>query len=161
MYWKECGDCESDGYRVVYSGGNESQRGVAVVLDKETAKRVTDIERISDRLMMVKIQAEPVNMIIIQIYMPTTDHEDDEVDLVYEQFEELLEKQKGTENVVITGDRNAVVEEGRHGNEVGMYELGQRNDKGDKLVEFCKRNVYSYKHLVSAAYEEIHMEETR
>ena len=97
-----------------------------MVLDKETAKRVNDIERISDRLMMVKIQGEPVNMIIIQIYLPTTDHEDDEVDLVYEQLEELLDKQKGTENVVIMGDWNAVVGEGRDGNEVGMYGLGQR-----------------------------------
>ena len=92
--------------------------------------------------MMVKIQAEPVNMIIIQIYMPTTDHEDDEVDLVYEQLEELLDKQKGTENVVIMGDWNAVVGEGRDGNEVGMYGLGQRNDRGDKLVEFCKKNKF-------------------
>src|SRR5918996_3720690 len=33
--WKDCGDFDSGGYRVVYSGGKASQRGVAVVLDKE------------------------------------------------------------------------------------------------------------------------------
>ena len=111
--WKGGGDFESDGYRVIYSGGNESQRGVAVVLDKETAKRVIEIERISDRLMMVKVQDVRLNMVLIQLHMPTTEHEDDEVDLVYEQLEELLAKQKGTENVVIMGDWNAVVGEAK------------------------------------------------
>ena len=39
---KECGDFESEGYRVVYSGGMVKERGVAIVLDCETAKRVVD-----------------------------------------------------------------------------------------------------------------------
>ena len=39
--WKEGGDFVSDGVRVMYSGGKESQRGVAVIVDNETAKRVT------------------------------------------------------------------------------------------------------------------------
>ena len=72
--WIGCGDFGSEGFRVIYSGGEECQRGVAVVLDRMTANKVMDIEQISDRMMMVRIQAEPVNMVIVQIYMPTTDH---------------------------------------------------------------------------------------
>ena len=74
--------------------------------------------------------------------MPTSGHEDEEIDKMYEQLEELIERQKGSDNVIIMGDWNAVVGEGKDGNEVGLYGLGQRNDRGDKLVEFCRNNKF-------------------
>ena len=72
--------------------------------------------------------------------MATTDHEELEVDLWYERLEEMLGGQKGTDNVVIMGDWNAVVRERRDEKEVGSYGLGKRNERGEKLVEFCKKN---------------------
>ena len=140
--WKGCGDFESEGFRVIYSGGEECQRGVAVVLDRMTANKVMDIEQISDRMMMVRIQAEPVNMVIVQVYMPTTDHDDEEVEKMYEQLEGVLDKMKGKENVVIMGDWNAVVGEDGEGREVGMFGLGKRNERGEKLTDFCRRNKF-------------------
>ena len=137
--WKEGGDFMSDGMRVIYAGGNENQRGVAVILDGETAKRVTKIVQHSDRLILVKIQAEPVDLVVIQIYMPTSDHEDEEVEELYEELEELMDKEKGNDYLVILGDWNAVVGEGRDGKEVGAFGLGVRNDRGQLLVEFCRR----------------------
>src|ERR1044072_5406888 len=38
------------------------------------------------------------------------------------------------------GDMNAVVGKGRDGMEVGKFGLGKRNDRGERVVEFCKRN---------------------
>ena len=76
--WKGQGDFDSDGVRVIYSGGNECQRGIAVMLDGEVAKRVTCVEQVSDRILAVKISTLPVDMLIVQIYMPTTDYEDEE-----------------------------------------------------------------------------------
>ena len=72
--WKGQDDFDSDGVRVIYSGGDECQRGVAVMLDGEVAKRVTCVEQVSDRILAVKISAMPVDMLTVQIYMPTTDH---------------------------------------------------------------------------------------
>jgi len=63
--WKGSGDFESDGTRVVYSGGNVGQRGVALILDKETAKSVSSIENVSDRILIVKLVTEPVCTVII------------------------------------------------------------------------------------------------
>ena len=40
---------------------------------------------------------------------------------------------------VIMGDWNAVVGEGKEDKYIGHYGLGWRNDRGEKLVEFCKR----------------------
>src|SRR5580698_3108104 len=137
--WKEEGDFMSNDIRVIYAGGNESKRGVAVLLDKDTAKRVTAVVQHSDRLILVKIQAEPADIVVIQVYMPTSDHSDEEVEDVYEQIEELVAAQKGNDYLVIMGDWNAVVGEGREENEVGQYGLGKRNERGERLIEFCKQ----------------------
>ena len=138
--WLDEGDFESDKYRVIYSGGEERQTGAAVLLDRDAAKRVIDIKRYGDRMMMVKMQGELADMVLIQLYMPTSVHEDDEVDAVYEELEELLRVQKGSDHVVIMGDWNAVVGEGRDELVIGKFGLGTRNERGDKLVDFCKRN---------------------
>jgi len=137
--WKGVGDFMSDDMRVIYAGGEESQRGVAVILDHETAKRVVKVIQHSDRLIMVKVEAEPVDIVIIQLYMPTTDNDDDEVEQVYEALDELIEKEKGNDYVVIMGDWNAVVGEGRDEKEVGSFGYGKRNDRGQMMVEFCRR----------------------
>ena len=138
--WKGIGDFESGEFRIIHSGGTECQRGVGFVLDKEASGRVISVEQCSDRLAMIKVRAEPVDMVLIQVYMPTTDHDDEEVEKMYDQLDEILSKVKGTENVIIMGDWNAVVGEGRDGQEIGEFGLGNRNDRGERLVEFCKRN---------------------
>ena len=116
--WKEGGDFESEEFRVCYAGRKESQRGVAIILDKEMAKRVLKVGMVSDRIISVKIQADPVDLVIMQVYMPTSAHEEDEVDEIYDTIEELLAKEKGKDYVVITGNWNAVVGEGREGKEI-------------------------------------------
>ena len=140
--WKGIGDFESGEFRIIYSGGMECQRGVGFVLDREASGRVISVEQCSDRLVWIKVRAEPVDMVLIQIYMPTTDHEDEEVEKMYDQLEEILSKVKGTENVIIMGDWNAVVGEGRDGQEIGEFGLGNRNDRGERLMEFCKGNKF-------------------
>ena len=65
--WKEGGDFESEEFRVCYAGGKESQRGVAIILDKEMAKRVLKVDMVSDRIISVKIQADPVYLMIIEL----------------------------------------------------------------------------------------------
>ena len=115
---------------------------MAIVLDKEMAKRVLKVDMVSDRIISVKIQADPVDLVIIQVYMPTSAHEDDEVDEIYDRIEELIAKDKGKDYVVIMGDWNAVVGEGREGKEIGEHGLGTRNERGETLVEFCKRNKF-------------------
>ena len=136
--WKGRGDFVSDGYRVIYSCGEESQRGVAVIMHKDVAGKVSKVMQQNDRLLLVKIKAEPVDMIIIQTYMPTSAHCDEEVEGIYEQIEELVDGEKANDNVVILGDWNAVVGQGRDDKVVGEYGVGNRNERGEKLIEFCK-----------------------
>src|SRR3989442_914724 len=140
--WKGQDDyvSEEDGVRMIYSGGEESQRGVGIILDEKTAKRVVEVEKCSDRLFMVKVRATPVDMVIIQVYMPTTAHEDDEVEEMYEQIERIISKQKRNTIVIVMGDFNAIVGERSDEKVIGKYGLGKRNDRGEMLSSFCKKN---------------------
>ena len=51
--WTGAGVTESEEVKMYYSGSEERQRGVAVVLDKELARRVSKVTQDSDRVIMV------------------------------------------------------------------------------------------------------------
>jgi len=137
-HWKDQRDYLSDDIRIISSGGEDRARGVAVLLDKEWARRVTVVEQKSDRLMMIKLKNEPTDIVIVQVYMPTSACEDVEIEKMYEQIEDIVDQQKGTDYVIAMGDWNAVVGEGREGNEFGPFGLGTRNERGERLIKFCK-----------------------
>src|SRR6476619_6689441 len=122
--WRDGGGFVSDGYRVMYAGGPTCQRGVAVITEAKLAERVTEIDRFRDRIMVVKVKADSVDMVIVQAYMPTTEYEDEEVEKLYDQLEKILGNQKGTDNVIVMGDFNAVVGEGKEDRVVGKFGFG-------------------------------------
>src|SRR6476619_7569479 len=90
--WKDGGDFVSNGYRVMYAGGPIGVRGVAVIAEAKVTERVTEIDRFGDRIMVVKAKADPVDMVIVQSNLPTTDYEHEEVEKIYDQLEEILGK---------------------------------------------------------------------
>ncbi|XP_011674927.1 craniofacial development protein 2-like [Strongylocentrotus purpuratus] len=108
--WLDSGDFMSDEFRVIYSGGKVRQCGVALLLDKQTAKNVCRIEAVSDRLLAVRIKGSPVDIVVLVVYMPTTsDYEDKDVEDIYDMIDEELEKGKGNDYHILLGDWNAVV----------------------------------------------------
>ena len=135
------GEIDCEGYKLYYCGGEKAQNGVGIIVNNSMVKNVLKIFPVSDRLIAMTIQAEPVNILIIQVYMPTSAHEDEEIDLIYEQINEIIRKEgKGKVNAIILGDWNSVVGEGRDRNIVGPYGLGKRNERGEMLVDFCFEN---------------------
>ena len=49
-----------------------------------------------------------------------------------------MEAVKKYDNLIILGDWNAVVGEGQEGHAVAKYGLGVRNNRGQRLIDFCK-----------------------
>ena len=74
--WKEGGETTSEGIRILYAGGEENQNGVAILLSERVARCVTGIERHKDRMIKVTIRAHPVDITVIQVYMPTSTHDE-------------------------------------------------------------------------------------
>ena len=137
--WKESGDYTDGDTRVIYSGGERAEKGVAILVRGKIRRTLERYECISDRIMWLKLKGEKVNTTIIQVYMPTSEHPDEEIDEMYDTIEEILENEATRDNVIIMGDWNSVVGEGLDGKEVGQFGLGRRNERGEKLVEFCRR----------------------
>ena len=96
---------------------------------------------VHDRIIAIKLQAEPINILIIQVYMPTSEHEDDEVEELYGVIEEILEEDgKGNTNTIIMGEWTSVVGDEPYRNPVGPHGLGRKNHRGQMLINFCDKN---------------------
>ena len=85
MRMKDKGVFIRDDVPVVYSGGTKRERGVALRLDHQAAKCVERIEPFNDRLLMVGLKGDPVDIMVVVVYMPTTDHS--EVEEMYNNIE--------------------------------------------------------------------------
>ena len=67
------GDIMSDNYRIIFAGRNNNHRGVAFVLIKDAARDAITIKQKSDRILLIRLNAKPVNITIIQVYMSATE----------------------------------------------------------------------------------------
>ena len=88
--WKVQSNFNSDGMKVIYSGGDQCKQGVALILDEEVGRRVIEVNQVSVRLIIIKINAKPVDVVLIQVYMPTTEYENEEIEEMCEQIENVI-----------------------------------------------------------------------
>ena len=136
--WTGSGEVTVGDAKIVYSGGVTKERGVAIALRGKAKNSIVEVETVSDRIMRVKLKASPVDLNIVQVYMPTSSYSDEDVEDVYEQVEEVIERTRRGACQIVMGDWNSQVGEGREGKTVGEFDLGNRNDRGNRLVEFCE-----------------------
>ena len=77
----------------------------------------------------------------MQVYMPTSENEDDEVENLYDTIEEFLEEdRKGDTNNIIMGNWSSVIGDETYRNFVGSHGLGRRSHRVQMLIDFCERN---------------------
>ena len=78
-------------------------------------------------MMMARLRADPVDLSVVVVYMPTSAHDDEEVEEIYEQIEDKIEGLPNREYTIILGDMNAVMGQESDGMVVGGYGLKTRN----------------------------------
>jgi hypothetical protein len=91
VQWKGEGEIRSHDYTVYYAGAG-AKRGIAIVVHKSIVKSVVKKIVCTDRIIAVKLKAELVCILTVQVYMPTLEYEDDSVDELYDITEEILEE---------------------------------------------------------------------
>ena len=90
-------------------------------------------------MISVCFQGKPFNITVNQVYAPTSNTEEAEVERFYEDLQDLLEHPK-KDVFFIIGDWNAKVGSQETPGITRKYGLGIRNEAGQRLIEFCQEN---------------------
>ena len=85
-------------------------------------------------------QGNPFNITEIQVYAPTSNTEEAEVEWFYEDLQDLLELTPQKDVLFIIGDWNAKVGSQETPGVTSKFGLGIRNEAGQRLIEFCQEN---------------------
>ena len=94
----------------------------------------------NDSMISVRFQDKPFNITVIQVYAPTSNAEEAEVEWFYEDLQDLLELTPKKDVLFIIGDWNAKVGSQEIPRVTGKFGLGIRNEAGQRLTEFCREN---------------------
>ena len=91
-------------------------------------------------MISVRLQGKLFNITVIQVYAPTSNAEEAEVEQFYEDLQDLLELIPKKDVLFITGDWNAKVASQQTPGVTSKFGLGMRNEAGQRLIEFCQEN---------------------
>ena len=94
-------------------------------------------------MISVRFQGKPFNITIIQVYAPTSNAEEAEVEWFYEDLQDLLELTHKKDVLFIIGDWNAKVGSQEIPGVTGKFGPGVQNEAGQRLTEFAKRTQWS------------------
>ena len=81
-----------------------------------------------------------MNVTVIQVYAPTNNAKEAEVEWFYEDLQDFLELTPTKDVLFIIGDWNAKVGNQEIPGVTGKVSLGVRNEAGQRLTEFCREN---------------------
>ena len=92
LKWTGMGEFNSDDH-YIYNCGQESLRrnGVAIMVNKRIRNAVLGCNLKNDRMISIRFQGKPFNITVIQVYAPTNNAEEAEVEWFYEGLQGLLE----------------------------------------------------------------------
>ena len=91
-------------------------------------------------MISVRFQGKPFNITVIQVYAPTSNAEEAEVEWFYADLQDLLELTPKRDVLFIIGDLNANARSQETPGVTGKFGLEIRNEAGQRLIEFCQEN---------------------
>ena len=159
LKWTGMGEFNSDDHYIYYCGQESLRRnGVAIMVNKRVLNAVIGCNLKNDRMISVRFQGKPFNITVIQVYAPTSNAEEAEVERYYEDLQDLLELTAKKDVLFIIGNWNAKVGSQEIPEVTGKF--GVQNEAGQRLIEFCQENT-----LVNTLFQQhkrrLHMDITR
>ena len=136
LKWTGMGEFNSDDHYIYYCGQESLRRnGVAIMFHGRMQNAVLECSLKNDRMISVRLQGKPFNITVIQVYAPTSNAEEAEVEWFYEELLELTPKK---DVLFIIGDWNAKVGSQELPGVTDKFGLGVQNEAGQRLTEFCQ-----------------------
>jgi len=145
------------GHILYQKNRNHQMGGVGLLVNKSIKSRVTKYCAISSRVIYIILKLNHrYDMQIINIYAPTSSANDEEVNQVYEDVTKARSMERASFTIV-TGDFNAKIgkKEPDDPKYVGDYGLGERNNRGKRLVKFLsEESLYCLNTFFEKRFEE-------
>ena len=91
-------------------------------------------------MISVHFQGKPFIITVIQVYAPTTNAEEAEVEWFYDDLQDFLELTSKKDVLFIIGDWNAKVGSQEIPEVIRKFGLRVQNEAGQRLTEFCQEN---------------------
>ena len=98
-------------------------------------------------------RGKPFNITVIQVYAPTTNAEEAEVEWFYEDLQDLLELRSKRDVHFIIGDWNTKVASQEIPGVTGKFGTGVQNEAGQRLTEFCQENTLVIANMLFRQYK--------
>ena len=141
LKWTGMGEFNSDDHYIYYCGQESLRRnGLAIMVNKRIQNAVVGCNLKNDSMISVCFQGKPFNITVNQVYAPSANAEEAEIELFYEDLQDLLELTPKKDVLFIIGDWNAKVESQETPGVTGKFGLGMWNKAGQRLIEFCQQN---------------------
>ena len=141
LKWTAMGGFNSDDHYIYYCGKESLERsGVAIILNKRVQNTVFGCNLKNDRMIPVHFQSKPLNITVIQVYSPTSNAEEAEVEQFYDDLQDRLELTPKKDVLFTIGDWRAKVGSQEIPRVTGKFGLGIRKEAGQRLIEFFQEN---------------------
>ena len=115
LKWTGMGEFNSDDHYIYYCGQESLRRnGAAIMVNKRVRNAILGCSLKNERMISVRLQGKPFNITVIQVYAPTSNSEETEVERFYEDLQDFSELTPKKDVRFITGDWNAKVEVKKH-----------------------------------------------
>ena len=141
LKWAGMDEFKKDDHYINYCGQESLTRNaVAIIVNKRVWNAVLGCNFQNDRMISVRFHGKPFSITVIQVYAPTSNAEEAEVEWFYEDLQDLLKLTPQKDVLFIIGDWNAKVESQEIPGVMGKFGLGVQNKAGQRLIEFCQEN---------------------
>ena len=137
------GKFNSDEHYIYYCGQESLRRnGVAITVNKKVGNEELGChsQKWQNDLCSFPRQTIQYNITVIQVYVPTSNAEEAEVEQFYEDLQDLLELTLKKDVLFIIEGWNAKVEGQETPWVTGRFGLGVQNEAGQRLIQFCQEN---------------------
>ena len=111
------------------------------MMNKRVQNAVLGCNLKDDRMISVHFQGKPFNTTVIQVYAPTSNAEEAEVEWFYGDPQDLLQLTLQKDALFIIGDWNAKVGSQEIPGVIGKFDLRVQNEAGQRLTQFCQKNI--------------------
>ena len=115
---------------------------ITLKVNKRVQNAVLGYNLKNDRMISVHFQGKPFNSMVIQVYAPATNAED-EAEWFYDDLQDLLELTPKRDVLFIIGNWNAKARSQEIPGVTGKFSIRVQNEAGKKLTNFAKRMHWS------------------